>query len=524
MAINENAFFHKATMEICGSLDIATALHRTLIYLRNLLPVDVLTLYLFEESLGGYRTIATATPEGGRESDAILPLPPLVREKVQKMDLPHTIVERRGFKPAIVRIVNRPEKDLVLNAFTPYFGTPDYSSLVMYLTIEEKRLGTLTLRASGKDRYSEAHGRLIALLAEPFALALSNWLRYEEALKLKDLLADDNRYLRRELFRISGDQIVGGDSGLRGVMEMVGQVSAMDSPVLLRGETGVGKDVIANAIHYSSPRRNGPFIKVNCGAIPDTLLDSELFGHEKGAFTGAIAQKRGCFERANHGTIFLDEIGELPMAAQVRMLRVLQYKEIERIGSSMPTSVDIRVIAATHRNLEEMVSQGRFREDLWFRLNVFPIFIPPLRERKSDIPLLVHHLIARKSKDLKLAKIPQLTLGTIDRLVAYHWPGNIRELENMIERALILSKSDVLDADAFLIPSSTPSVQDRRNGDLPPLNDAISTHIRQALQAAHGRIHGPHGAAQLLRVNPNTLRNRMNKLGIAYGRVRKQSN
>ncbi|OPY89846.1 MAG: Formate hydrogenlyase transcriptional activator [Syntrophaceae bacterium PtaU1.Bin231] len=521
MKANENDFFRQATMHICGSLDIATALHRTFVYLRDRVPADVLTLYLFKENLG-YRIIATATPEGGRKSDTILPLSSQICEMVKKKNLPHTVIERAGFKPAVVRIVNRPESDYVLNSFTPYFGTPDYSSLVMYLTVEEERLGTLGLRVKGKDRYSEKDARLMALLAEPFAIALSNWLRYEETLQLKDLIADDNRYLRRELFRISGDQIIGGDSGLRGVMDMVRQVSAMDSPVLLRGETGVGKDVIANAIHYSSTRRNGPFIKVNCGAIPDTLLDSELFGHEKGAFTGAITQKRGFFERANHGTIFLDEIGELPMAAQVRLLRVLQYKEIKRLGGSMQTTVDIRVIAATHRNLEEMVSRGQFREDLWFRLNVFPIFIPPLRERKSDIPVLVHHLISRKAKDLKLTKIPHLTPGIIDRFVAYHWPGNIRELENMIERALILNQSDVLGAAAFLIPSSTPNVRDRDNEDLLPLDDAITTHIRRALDATNGRINGPNGAAQLLCVNPNTLRNRMNKLGIEYGRVRKQ--
>ena len=210
------------------------------------------------------------------------------------------------------------------------------------------------------------------------------------------------------------------------------------------------------------------------------------------------------------------------MAAQVRLLRVLQYKEVKRLGGSTQTRVNIRVIAATHRNLEEMVSRGQFREDLWFRLNVFPIFIPPLRERKSDIPVLVHHLIARKAKDLKLAKIPHLTPGIIDRLVAYHWPGNIRELENMIERALILNKSDVLGADAFLIPSLVPNVRDRSNEELLPLNDAISTHIGRALETANGRINGPNGAAQLLCVNPNTLRNKMNKLGMEYGRTREE--
>ena len=206
---------------------------------------------------------------------------------------------------------------------------------------------------------------------------------------------------------------------------------------MLLGETGVGKEVVANAIHYTSSRRGGPFIKVNCGAIPDNLLDSELFGHERGAFTGAIAQKRGRFERADKGSIFLDEIGELPLQAQVRLLRVLQHKEIERVGGTKTIPVDVRIIAATHRNMEEMVRSGAFREDLWFRLDVFPITIPPLRRRKEDIPALVHHFIERKSKDLKIYPAPSVSAEEVERLKAYHWPGNIRELENLIERELI---------------------------------------------------------------------------------------
>ena len=278
--------------------------------------------------------------------------------------------------------------------------------------------------------------RLLALLREPFAIALSNALKHQELLELKDILADDNKYLHRELFHVSGDRIIGADEGLREVMDLVRQVASLDSHVLLRGETGVGKDVIAHTIHDSSGRRDGPFIKVNCGAIVDTLIDSELFGHEKGAFTGATVQKRGYFELADHGTIFLDEIGELPLPAQVRLLRVLQYREIQRVGGSAPVPTDIRIIAATHRDLEEMVELGIFRQDLWFRLNIFPILIPPLRKRKTDIPAFVQHFIQRKSRALKLPAIPALAPQAIDRLMAYDWPGNIRELENLLERAL----------------------------------------------------------------------------------------
>jgi len=361
---------------------------------------------------------------------------------------------------------------------------------------------------------------LFSMLKEPFAIALSNTLKHQEVLRLKDLLADDNRYLHRELLHLSGDEIVGSDFGLKRVMEMARQVASQTSPVLLLGETGVGKDVIANAIHYSSLRKDGPFVKVNCGAMPETLLDSELFGHEKGAFTGALAQKRGRFERADRGTLFLDEIGELPPQAQVRMLRVLQYKEIERVGGTKPISVDIRLIAATNRNLEEMVKAKQFREDLWFRLNVFPIHIPPLRERKEDIPALVRHFVNRKSRELKLPEPPPLAHGVIDRLATYPWPGNVREMENVIERMLIVSRGGPLTFDDLTggKPSET-SLSPTRAQDAPlKLDQVMSRHIRQALEMTNGKIHGKGGAAEVLGINPSTLRNRMNQLRIPYGR------
>jgi transcriptional regulator with GAF, ATPase, and Fis domain len=337
------------------------------------------------------------------------------------------------------------------------------------------------------------------------------------------MLADDNRYLYQELRSVSGDEIIGSDFGLRSVMEMVKQVAPIDSPVLLLGETGTGKEVIANAIHHSSPRKDGPLIKVNCGAIPETLLDSELFGHEKGAFTGAISQKRGRFERANKGTVFLDEIGELPAQAQVRLLRVLQTKEIERVGGTSSIPVDIRIISATHRNLEQMVASGRFREDLWFRLNIFPITIPPLRERREDIPALVHHFMERKSKELKLTGRPVLASGVLDRFMAYDWPGNVRELENLIERALIQSRGGgALSFETLLapqVPVGREVARDAgRNRTVLSLDEINTQHIRQALEAAGGKINGPGGAAQILGLHPNTLRSRMIKLGIPYGK------
>jgi len=508
MSVDQNDFFREATMRICSSLDIEIAMWRCVQFLKNFIPADEMYLHLYESGLGAMRTIAGATASEGRKMDRITPLPQEVRTRM---------TEFTGMS-----VINQPELEPGFQFMLQYYGRPDTSALVRLLEVEGKKLGALVLLAEGRGRFSEEHARLFSLLHEPFAIALSNTLKHQEVLRLKDLLADDNRYLHRELLRLSGDEIVGADFGLTEVMSMVRQVASLGSPVLLLGETGVGKDVIANAIHYSSPRKDGPFVKINCGAIPETLLDSELFGHEKGAFTGALSQRRGRFERASQGTIFLDEIGELPPQAQVRMLRVLQYKEIERVGGTNPISVDIRVITATNRNLEEMVKGKQFREDLWFRLNVFPIRVPPLRERKEDIPALVHHFMERKSRELKLPASPPLARGVIDRLMAYHWPGNVRELENVIERALILSKGAPLAFDdlAGEKAEESPLIPGGTQEPPPKLDEVMSRHIRRVLEMTKGKVHGKGGAAQMLGINPSTLRNRMNQLGIPYGRRR----
>jgi transcriptional regulator with GAF, ATPase, and Fis domain len=507
MGIDENDFFRRATMEICSSLEIEIAMWRFLQFLKEFIPVDMMFLHLYEHDLGAIRTIAMATVSQGRKLDHLTPLPKEVRTRVEEKH-PH------------VMIVNRPGLEPLGKTMFQQLEKPDSSGLVLHLDVEGNRLGAMSLVAEGKDRFSEEHSRLMSLLNEPFAIAFSNALKHQEVLRLKDLLADDNRYLHRELLHLSGDEIVGAEFGLKRVMEMARQVASQTSPVLLLGETGVGKDVIANAIHYSSPRKDGPFVKVNCGAIPETLLDSELFGHEKGAFTGALSQKRGRFERADRGTLFLDEIGELPPQAQVRMLRVLQYKEIERVGGSHPISIDIRLIAATNRNLEEMVKAKQFREDLWFRLNVFPIRIPPLRERKEDIPALMRHFLHRKSRELKLPEPPPLAHGVIDRLMAYPWPGNVREMENVIERMLIVSRGKPLTFDDLTggKTTGTPLTPEGAHDALLNLDQVMSRHIRQVLEMTKGKIHGKDGAAEVLGINPSTLRNRMNQLRIPYGR------
>ncbi len=505
-------FFREATLRICGDLDIEVALQSTLLYLQDFIPLDRVFLQYYDQNYGAMRTIAMATANECEKMDLLTPLSKEAQNSAALKELP---------TGGEVAIFDKPYERAISREMLLFHNVPCTSLMVLLLTSDKQLLGALVF-ISEKEIYTPKDGRLVSILKEPFVIAMSNERRHREALKLKDLLADDNRFLHRELGRISGETIVGANFGLKEVMDQVRRVAPMDSPVLLMGDTGVGKDVIANAIHYSSVRADGPFISVNCGAIPDTLIDSELFGHEKGAFTGAIAQKRGRFERANEGSIFLDEISELPLQAQTRLLRVLQNKEIERVGGATTIPLNIRIIAATNRNLIEMVKSRLFREDLWFRLNVFPIWIPPLRERKSDIPALLQHFINQKSKELKLPSIPTLSPGAIDVLMDYHWPGNVRELQNIVERALILNPQGPLSFDRIIHPS-----QEKKTKPSSPLtktyklDEVIARHIKQILLETNGKIHGPGGAAALLGVNASTLRNRMNKLGIVYGRKAK---
>ncbi|GLI33059.1 MAG: sigma 54-interacting transcriptional regulator [Deltaproteobacteria bacterium] len=511
--VDEDLFFREATLRLCSSLDIQVALNRCYEYIRAFIPVMQAHLHILDFEQNVLRLVAlvgAVLPEG---EEHILHLP----EKGRR--------EGAAFWKTgeVIRIVNQPDPIKVNPEILRRLGfRENVSYMSMVLELEGSRIGNLGLMADGVNQYTDEHARLLRLLREPMSIAMSNALEHQEVIRFKQMLADDNKYLLDELRSVSGDEIIGADFGLNMVMRMVEQVAPLDSPVLLLGETGTGKELIANAIHSSSPRKDGPFIKVNCGAIPETLLDSELFGHEKGAFTGAISRKRGRFERADKGTIFLDEIGELPAQAQVRLLHVLQRKEIERVGGTSSIPVDIRIISATHRNLQEMVGSGQFREDLWFRINVFPIMIPPLRQRRGDIPSLVHHFIHRKSMELKLKERPRLAPDAMDTLTAYDWPGNVRELENTIERALIQHRTGGPLSFEALLPLAAPDKvvqsQSSQNEPLVPLDEMNARHIRRALEKAGGKIYGPGGAAQILNINPSTLRKRMNKLGISYGR------
>jgi formate hydrogenlyase transcriptional activator len=352
----------------------------------------------------------------------------------------------------------------------------------------------------------------LGILAKQAAISIKAAYLFEENRRLRERLETENAYLQEEIrSEIGFSEIIGESQALRSLLREIRQVAATDSTVLLLGESGTGKELIARAIHELSPRKERPLIKVNCGGIAPGLVESELFGHERGAFTGALQRRVGRFELADKGTLFLDEIGELPLDSQTRLLRVLQEQEFERVGGNQPIRVDVRLIAATNRDLDAEVAGGRFRSDLFYRLNVFPARVPPLRERADDIPQLVRHFVAHQRRRLGKA-IDGVTKDGMERLCRYSWPGNIRELQNVVERACVLAAGPLAHIPESLTDSS--GRQAPAAAGIATLVDAEREHVRRALEACGGTINGPRGAAALLGINPNTLRSRMAKLGL----------
>ena len=401
------------------------------------------------------------------------------------------------------------------------------------LIMDDHPMGVLLLLARPPRMFAAHHRPLAQSLLEPMAVAFANDLQFHEVARLREAVEAENRALLSRLDRDAvADTIVGADSGLRHVMERIEQVAPTDAPVLILGETGSGKEVLARAIHSKSRRASGPVVRVNCGAIPPGLIDSELFGHERGSFTGAVNVRKGWFERADGGTLFLDEIGELPLDAQVRLLRILQDGTFERVGGPKPLKVDVRIVAATHRDLHAMVAEGNFREDLWYRISVFPIDLPPLRDRIEDIAPLAAHFASRAGRRLGGAPLT-LSMEDVELLTSYPWPGNVRELAAVIERAAILGNGRGLRVRAALGPVTVktgrmaPKDWAKRSAaaasvaESITLDAAMKMHIVQALQATQGRIEGKFGAAARLGVNAHTLRGRMRKLGIDWSRYRR---
>lgn len=388
--------------------------------------------------------------------------------------------------------------------------------------------GLLLFVAPSDHSFSARSKMLMQTLLEPISVAMENDERLRELTRFRKTAEAERKSLLSRLGREEiVDAIVGQKTGLKGVIERIDLVSNSDVPILILGETGTGKELIARKIHDRSSRVDRPFLKINCGAIPSELVDSQLFGHVRGAFTGALSDTAGWFERADGGTLFLDEIGELPLAAQVRFLRVLQDGWFERVGGSNSIHVDVRIVAATNQDLAAMVTAGQFREDLWYRIAVFPVILPPLRHRKEDVPDLAEHFVKRASCRFKLYPVMP-TQEDLSLLQSYDWPGNIREFASVIDRAAILGNGKTLEISKSLgwtgeYSNTTPKADPKSRKHEQDHSECMHTldmvtrvHVERILHQTNGRIDGPHGAAVILGVNPHTLRGRMRKLGIDW--------
>ena len=418
------------------------------------------------------------------------------------------------FRTGIARVFRKEDLDRLFKNGPPLLPPSLMSLCCVPLVTRRGTLGTLNLASVDPDAFPAQEVDLLKQISTQVAIAMENALAYQEIVGLNDHLAEEKEYLRAEI-RLDHDfgGIVGESSPLKRVLQEVETVAPTDATVLIRGETGTGKEMLARAIHELSPRRDRTFVRLSLAALPASLIESELFGYERGAFTGATTNKIGRLELAHRGTLFLDEAGDIPPEIQAKLLRVLQEKEFERLGSARTQHVDVRLIAATNRDLEQMIADGSFRSDLYYRLNVFPIHVPPLRERPNDIPGLVHHFVDKFSRPLK-RQITMIPSATLEALKRSFWPGNIRELENLIERAVILSSGPELKVPlADLRPALTRSAETQRTPAQQRL-DLERQQILSALRESGGVIAGETGAAARLGIKRTTLQSRMQKLGI----------
>ena len=391
------------------------------------------------------------------------------------------------------------------------YGHGFQSLCTLPLVVRGKSIGAITVGNLTRGQYGESDAEFLMEVANQIAIAVDNMQLHEETAAMKTRFEAEAVYLQEEIkTEHNFEEIIGQSAPVRELLGKIEQVAPTDASVLIRGETGTGKELLARAVHDRSKRKDRAMVKVNCGSIPSGLVESELFGHEKGAFTGAMQQRVGRFELAHGGTIFLDEVTELPLDTQVKLLRVLQEGEFERVGSSKTIKVDVRVIAASNRDLNDVVRKGTFRADLFYRLNVFPLESPSLRERKTDIPLLVNFFLSRFGKRLgkEVRGVAQKSMESLSR---YSWPGNIRELQNVIERAVVLARGPVVQIDDSLLQNEPGTVA---ASAIDTLENNERNHIQRALNETNWVIHGKKGAAELLGINPSTLRSRMEKLGI----------
>ena len=475
---------------------------------RQIVPHDFATLALYDESAGKLRVYFLSAEDGSGTNHGELLIDPDASPAGQAFRTRRPVIlnriERWPFAPESIR---------------HFIVSQMRSAVWVPLIHRERTLGALAVARRVENGFGERDAEKLGQVARQVAMAVNNALAYRQIAELSDRLKQEKKYLEEEInLDHRFEDIVGESSGLRSVLHQIETVAPTDASVLIQGETGTGKELLARAIHRLSPRSERTFIKLNCAAIPAGLLESELFGHEKGAFTGAIARKIGRLELAHEGTLFLDEVGELPLDLQPKLLRALQEHEIERLGGTRPIPVNARLIAATNRDLAKMVAEKLFRDDLYYRLKVFPVFSPPLRERAGDIPILVRHFVSVHSRRLgKL--IETIPDEAMEALTRWKWPGNIRELENFLERAVILSRGTVLHVPLAEIEAMDDEEEDdeRAVDSNPTLRAAEREHILRTLREAKGMIGGTTGAAARLGLKRTTLNSKIKKLGITRG-------
>ncbi len=494
------ALLFEISNRLISNLNFGDLLSAITASLRQIKEYDYAGLAIFEPSLQKLRVYALPSPSRANliHEELLLPL--------------ENSPAGWAFKARRALVLNRVHEE------GRPFEIPDQliaqgvrSACRIPLVSRDKVIGTLNLASLHENAFSDEEVDLLTQVANQIALALGNAISFRQLSEQKEKLAGEKQYLEGEIrSRLNFGEIVGESAELKDVLQQVETVAPTDSTVLILGETGTGKELIARAIHDVSSRREKTFITVNCSALPSGLLESELFGHEKGAYTGSASRQIGRLELANHGTLFLDEIGDIPLDLQPKLLRALQEKQIERLGSAQTITVDVRLIAATNRDLETLVEEGRFRSDLYYRLNVFPITLPPLRERTGDIPLLARHFLEKYSRRMgkKIESIPAENLQALSR---YPWPGNVRELEHLIERAVILTSGSVL----RVPPLGSKSLRKPQPVPSDTLAEAERGHILRILRETNGIISGPRGAAARLGLKRATLASKMRRLGIS---------
>ena len=496
----EGSLLLEITNVLVTHLDIRRLLAAISASIRRVMAHDYACLELYDEESGELRLQSLDDPYTEETLPAGTRLPvegtPAGRAFTDRETLVLNRLETNDFVPEVTRRLR---------------GLGLKSACWLPLMAGDRVLGALSVGVRRADAFAENDVHLLKEVANQIAIAIDNALTFRNITELKDRLGEEKRYLEEELRTVYNfEEIVGESAGLKRVLKQAETVAPTDATVLILGETGTGKELVARAIHNMSARRERTFVKLNCAAIPTGLLESELFGHEKGAFTGAIAQKVGRAELAHQGTLFLDEVGDIPLELQPKLLRLLQEKEFERLGGTRTVSIDVRLIAATNRDLGQMVAEQRFRSDLYYRLNVFPVLLPPLRERLEDIPRLACYFVQKYAPRMN-KRIQTIPAETMEALTRWRWPGNIRELENFIERAVILSQGPVLHAPLSELKAPREEVTSPCETSL---EAAEREHIIRVLRDAEGVIGGPHGAAARLGVKRTTLNGMMRRLGI----------